>query len=108
MVPALEKLRFTEAATPLGRGEGGGLSHQGVGKSGGQASLRVAQAGEMSPVRGDQPGIPQHRRTSDKWGLVAARGLTSQGPQSYLPEGLAVSICHTDLPHSTQGLEVLW
>lgn len=62
----------------------------------------------MSPVRGGQPGIPQHGRTSDTQGLVAARGLTSQGPQSCLPEGLAVSVCCTDLPHSTQGPEVLW
>lgn len=39
--------------------------------------------------------------------LVAGRGLTSQGTWSYLPEGLAMSIGHTDLPQSIQGPEVL-
>lgn len=61
----------------------------------------------MSQARGGQPGVSQHETTSDMQSLVAARGLTSHRIQSHLPEGLATSICHTDLPRSTQEPEVL-
>lgn len=61
----------------------------------------------MSQARGGQPGVSQHETTLDMQSLVAARGLTSHRIQSHLPEGLATSICHTDLPRSTQEPEVL-